>query len=146
MSVCGCLWHRKPLRPHCWRPLNAAHAAAQSICIPVPHPHLQHPGSPALQRWPRHWYPCSAKQQVSVSAHAGRWEQGDRNTMVLLSCPSGSRKGCHHNEHIHCRAAARHLQKLISEDRQRSFLQTAFSDGVKLRFMQLSLTALVSTS
>lgn len=81
-----------------------------------------------------------------MSAHAGQWEQGGGNTMVLLSCLSGSHKGCHHNEHIHCRAAAHHLQKLMSEDRQCSFLQTAVSDGVKLQFMQLSLTALVSTS
>ena len=50
------------------------------------------------------------------------WEMelGGRNTMVLLSCPSGSHKGCHHNEHIHCGAAAvaaHRLQKLISEDK-----------------------------
>lgn len=121
------MWHRKPLRPHCWRPLKTAHAAAWSICILVPCPHLQHPAYPALwqlERWQRAGILALPNGRSAclptLGDGAGWWERcsprGDKAPVL----PNRSHKGCHHKEHIHCRAAAaaaRHLQKLISKDK-----------------------------
>lgn len=130
------MWHRKPLWPHCWRPLNAAHTAAWSICALVPRPHLHCGGWRGGRGTGILALPNSRSACLPALRDGAGWK-----TMVLLSCPSRSHKACHHNEHIHWGAAAVaacYVQKLIGEDKQCLLLQTEFSDAKFISLLLLS--------